>query len=88
MAIAENGWHPLDATNKYYVHTTTHLNIPQRWIVVHSKSATSRSETTLNRQIEKEYHAAESALKHLRNKEFGCENDAKKELGKVSSKFK
>ena len=88
VAIAENGWHPLDATNKYYVHTTTHLNIPQRWIVVHSKSATSRSETTLNRQIEKEYHAAESALKHLRNKEFGCEHDAKKELDKVSSKFK
>ena len=27
-------------------------------------------------------------MKHLRNKEFGCEHDAKKELDKVSSKFK
>lgn len=88
VAIAANDWLRLDEANKYYVHTTTHLNIPQRWIVVHSKSAASRSETTLNRQIEKEYHAAETALKHLRNKEFGCEHDAKIELNKVSSKFK
>lgn len=88
VAIATNDWIPLDEANKYYVHATTHLNIPQRWIVVHSKSAESRSETTLNRQIEKEYHAVECALKHLKNKEFGCNHDAKKELDKVSSKFK
>ena len=88
MAISANNWSLLDEANKYYVHTTTHFNIPQRWIVVHSKSAESRSGTTLNRKIEKEYHAARCALKHLRNKEFGCEQDAKKELDKVSSKFK
>ena len=88
MAVAENNWLPLDEANKYYIHATTHLNIPQRWIVVYSKSAESRSEATLNRQIEKEYLAAECALKHLKNKEFGCEHDAKKELDKVSSKFK
>ena len=53
----------------------------------HSKSAKSRSEKTLNKQIEKEYRSVESALLHLRNKEFGCEQDAKKELKRVSSKF-
>lgn len=88
VSIAENNWSLLDEENKYYVHTTTHFNIPQRWIVVHSKSAKSRSEKTLNRQIEKEYQAVECALKHLRNKEFFCEHDARKELDRVSSKFK
>lgn len=87
-AITENQWILLDKENKYYTYTITHFNISQRWIVVHSRSAESRSEMTVNRQIEKEYHAAECALKHLRNKEFGCEHDAKKELDKVSSKFK
>lgn len=88
VAIAANSWLPLDEENKYYVYTTTHLNILQRWIVVHSRSAKSRSEKTLNRQIDKEYHAVERALKHLRNKEFDCESDAKKELDRASSKFK
>lgn len=87
-AIASNHWELLDEENKYYIHTITHLKIPQRWIVVHSDSAKSRYEMTLKRQIEKEYRAVECALKHLKNKEFGCEHDAKKELDKVSSKFK
>lgn len=87
-AIKTNFWIPLDANNRCYIHQITHFNMLQRWIVVDSKSAKSRSEKTLNRQIEKEYHAIECALKHLRNKEFGCEHDAKKELGRVSCKFK
>jgi len=87
-AILKNQWVSLDEENKYYVYRITHFNMTQRWIVIHSKSAQLRSEKTLNRQIEKEYSAVESALKHLRNKEFGCEHDAKKELDKVSSKFK
>lgn len=87
-AIASNQWALFDKENKYYVHAITHFDIPQRWIVVHSESAKSRSEKTLNKQIEKEYRCVESALLHLRNKEFGCEHDAKKELKRVSSKFK
>ena len=87
-AIAANDWSVINEENKYYIHTITHLNIPQRWIVVHSKAAISRSEKMLNRRVEKEFKTAECELMHLRNKEFGCEHDAKKELKKVSSKFK
>lgn len=88
VAIAANGWLSLDEENKYYVYTTTHLNMLQRWIVVHSTSAQSRSEKTVNRQVDKEYQAAECALKHLRNKVFDCESDAKKALDLLSSTFK
>jgi len=87
-AISSDQWTVLDEENKYYVHALTHFDIPQRWIVVHSKSAKFRSEKTLNKQIAKEYCSVESALLHLKNKEFGCEHDAEKELKRVSSKFK
>ena len=87
-AIESNEWTLLDEENKYSVHVVTHFGILQRWIVVHSKPAMSRSEKTLNKQIEKEYRGVESALLHLRNKEFGCEQDARTELKRISCKFK
>jgi len=86
-AIAANHWTLFDEENKYYVHTTRHFDIQQSWVVVHSNSAKFRSEKTLNKRIEKEYRSAESVLLHLRNKEFGCEHDAKKELKRLSSNY-
>lgn len=88
IAVASNKWVMLDESNKYYVYTTSHFDIEQRWMVICSESAKLRAEATINRQIEKEYQAAERALMHLRNKVFSCELDAKKELSEVSSKFK
>lgn len=87
-AVLSNTWKALNAENKYFVYPVTHLDIQQRWIVVHSQSAKSRAEKTIDRQMKKEYQAIECALKHLRNKEFSCEHDAIDALTQMSSKFK
>ena len=87
-AISADSWIMLDENNKYYEHHVTHFEMQQRWHVIHSRSAKLRATKTVNKQIEKEYKAIDSALMHLRNKEFSCENDAKNALSSLSSKFK
>jgi transposase len=87
-AIAENCWVSLGEENAYAIHKINHLSIAQRWIVVRSTALKLRYEVTLNKKIEKEYQEAKSALKHLKNKEFSCAHDAKKELSRISSTFK
>jgi transposase len=87
QAIAANVWHVLNKENRYYECGINHLGMEQRWFVVHSKSAESRTKATVERQMSKEYKAIECALKHLRNKEFSCENDALDALNQVSARF-
>ncbi|OJW68804.1 MAG: hypothetical protein BGO68_04480 [Candidatus Amoebophilus sp. 36-38] len=63
------------------------MGIEQRWLVVYSTAAKTRAEVTLNRQIEKEWQAVKSALLHLSNQEFSCQQDASKAFSQLSSKF-
>jgi transposase len=70
----------LDDHNKYQSFALDHYGIKQRWIVVSSEEARSRSKSRMDKVLEKQEKAVNSALKKLCRTEFDCKSDAIKAL--------
>lgn len=65
--------------SRYSFHETfvNYGNTKQKWILVHSTEMQKRKDITFNKKIEKQMQKAQKELKHLKNTDFACEDDAK-----------
>ena len=57
-----------------------YANIPQRWLIIYSRSSNEQAIETVNNQLSKEISAKEKALVKLGRERFSCQTDAKKAL--------
>lgn len=60
----------------------------QRWVVIYSEQARTRSEKTLKKEVSKENELIKKEIFHLQAQRFACETDATKELKLLSKKWK
>lgn len=81
-------WHVIDDNYQYYVEHVNHMEIDQRWIIIHSKAAQARAEKTVIRQVERAKVVLDKSLFHLQAQRFACELDAKKALKDINKKLK
>jgi len=81
-------WEVISESRKIKVFEVDHYGIKQRWCVVYSKGANERSKVNVIRNISKEQGAIDKELFHLAAQRFSCEPDARKELDKLSKKWK
>lgn len=74
----------------YRVHSVASRwgGVEQRWMVVWSPQSAERERTTFRKNLEKERHKKEAEWKHLRNREFACEADARKAAEAFASKLR
>jgi len=84
----ESAWEVISESRKIKVFQVNHYGIKQRWCVVYSKGANERSKVSVSRNISKEQEDIDKELYHLAAQRFSCEPDARKELEKVSKKWK
>lgn len=84
----DSSWEIISESRKIKVFELEHYEIKQRWCVVYSKGANERSKVSISRNISKEQVAIDKELFHLAAQRFSCEPDARKELGKLSKKWK
>lgn len=84
----DSSWEVISESRKIKVFELEHYGIKQRWCVVYSKGANERSKVSNSRNISKEQVAIDKELFHLAAQRFSCEPDARKELEKLSKKWK
>ncbi|MCP4325778.1 MAG: IS1634 family transposase [Alteromonadales bacterium] len=83
-----NKWQVIDDNYQYSVEHVNHMEIEQRWIIIHSKAAQDRAEKTVIRQVERAKLVLDKSLFHLQAQRFACEDDAKKSLENINKKLK
>ncbi len=86
--LKENEWKVIDDNYQYSVEAVEHMEIKQRWVVVHSKAARGRAEKTVAKQVERAKVQLDKSLYHLQAQRFACETDAQQALESVSKKLK
>lgn len=69
-------------------YTYTYGGVDQHWVVYHSEKAAEREAATLERQLKKEYGAAQKSLKKLQKDIFHCREDALNAVEKWNEGFK
>jgi transposase len=84
----DSSWEIISESRKIKVFEVEHYEIKQRWCVVYSKGANERSKVSITRNISKEKADIDKELFHLAAQRFSCEPDARKELEKLSKKWK
>ena len=62
--------------------------VDQRWVVIYSEQARTRSEKTLKKEVFKEKERIEKELFHLQVERFECATDAQKKLHSLVKKWK
>jgi transposase len=87
-SLSKNKWQVIDDNYQYTVHEVEHMDIKQRWIVVHSKAANERAEKTVIRQVARASKKLGKELFHLQAQRFACEHDAKRALAKLAKAAK
>lgn len=86
---SDSSWIDLENGYKYQEFSVDKYNIEdQRWIVYYSKQAHERSQKTLTINLEKEKENIEQQLSKLQKIQFGCEDDALKNINNMSKKWK
>jgi transposase len=65
-----------------------YAGINQRWLIIYSEQAYKREIKTFEKNLEKERERNATALKHLCNEAFACEEDAEKAAKKFSKKLR
>jgi len=87
-ALSNNQWTIVDENYQFCEQPIEHMDIKQRWLVVHSKAARERAQKTISRQVKKSENLLEKALFHLQAQRFACEADTKKALETLAKKQK
>jgi len=67
---------------------STFGGVRQRWLVVFSEQSRERELKTFRKNLEKERRKNEVEWKHVRNREFACEADARKAAAVFSAKLR
>ena len=62
--------------------------VKQRWVLVFSKQACERANSTLERKKSREHEEIEKKLWHLGNQLYNCAEDAQKALGVIEKQWK
>ena len=88
QALQNSQWHKLDSENQYYECDCKHLNISQRWLVIHSEPAAKRAREGIIRKAKQEKDNFEKQLKHLRHQAFNCQKDAQRALDQLDHSLK
>lgn len=86
QALAEDNWQTIDKNYQYNAIKVDHMDINQRWLIVHSQAAKERSTKTVERQISKAEKTLKKALYHLQAQRFDCQKDAEKVLNQLTKK--
>ena len=73
---------------RYQTVGSIYAGINQRWLIIYSEQAYKREIKTFEKNLEKERERNATALKHLCNEAFACEEDAEKTAGKFSKKLR
>lgn len=81
MTIAGNGYRYIPVESEYG-------GGKQRWLIVHSEHAFEREIKTFEKNLEKARDRNAIELKHVRNRVFACEADARKAAERFSKKFR
>jgi len=87
-SLSDKQWTVVDQQYKFCEKQIEHMDIKQRWLVVHSTAARERAQKTISRQVKKSQHLLEKALFHLQAQRFACEADTQKALDKLAKKQK
>lgn len=86
--LKENEWQIIDDNYQYSVEAVEHMEIKQRWVIVHSQAARGRAVKTVAKQVERAKIQLDKSLYHLQAQRFACETDAKKALKSITKKLK
>jgi len=87
-SLSSNQWTIVDENYKFCEKEIKHMDINQRWLVVHSKAARERAQKTISNQVTKSQVQLEKALFHLQAQRFACEADTQKALEQLAKKQK
>jgi transposase len=86
--LKEKKWQVIDDNYQYSVEAVEHMEIKQRWIIVHSKAARGRAEKSIAKQVERAKIQLDKSLYHLQAQRFVCEEDARRALELINKKLK
>ncbi|PKG36987.1 IS1634 family transposase, partial [Psychromonas sp. Urea-02u-13] len=84
--LAENKWQVIDDNYQYSVEQVNHMDINQRWIIIHSKAAQGRAKKSVIKQVSRAKNVLDKSLFHLQAQRFACEHDAEKALNAINKK--
>ncbi|MCK5871855.1 MAG: IS1634 family transposase [Methylococcales bacterium] len=87
-ALKQDNWDNWDEQRKYTSLEIEHYQVNQRWIVVFSGAAFSRSEKTVEKASSKEKIRIDQTLYHLQADRFKSESEARSALEKLRKKWK
>ena len=87
-ALSRDKWITIDDNYRYVSNDVTDLGIEQRWIVFYSDAANARAVKTVAKQVGRSQTKLEKDIFHLQAQRFSCQNDAQKELNKISKRLK
>ena len=77
----EREWSPCtDERYHYREFRSEYAEIPQKWVMYHSRDQQTKSEKKFKSRIEKQRTKDETALKKIFSQEYACETDARAEL--------
>ncbi len=77
-------WTELENGYKMFVQYVTYGNVEQRWVLIYSQQVYDKEIITLEKNIAQEFDEITKLLKHLKNKEYGCEADVNNEINKIN----
>ncbi len=66
-----------DPRYSFYETCINYADVEQKWVVVHSTEMQKRKDTSFDKKVEKHLQQALKELKHLKNIDFVCEDDAR-----------
>jgi transposase len=69
---------------RYVAYGSNYGDVPQRWVLVHSREAYEREAATFQKNLLKKQVACEKELWHLENRRFFCQKDAELEFKKIA----
>lgn len=81
-------WERLDDNHRFQRFEVKHYGLKQRWIVVSSQEAQTRSEKRIGSLCEKEKEKLQRSLKKLSSEEFSCPADARRAFEKYAKGVK
>lgn len=81
-------WTELENGYKMFVQHVTYGNVEQRWVLIYSQQAYDKEIITLEKNIAQEFDEITKLLKHLKNKEYGCEAEVNNEIKKINKTLK
>ena len=88
QALASSFWISNGTSHRRYSVELCHYQVAQRWIVVDSEEARSRSEKTISKAVQREKTAIQKQLFHLKAMRFESQSEGEEAVSKLSHGWK